>query len=240
VGDYFIAVSKFIRDELLSNGCPEEKVLLHYIGVDTNYFAQDLNIHREETILYVGRLVEYKGCHDLIKAIYIVQKKVPNVKLVIIGDGKMRSYLEKCANDFKINCHFLGRQPKHIVRKWMNKAKVFCLPSFTTNDNKTEAFGMVFAEAQAMGLPVVSCRSGGIPEVVQHGITGFLTSERDHVELSYYISYLLSDSHKWQELSDNARVWVNKKFDIIKQTKILEDLYDEVILKHRLNTDTKQ
>ena len=231
-GDYFIAVSEFIKKELLLDQCPEEKIFRHYIGVDTKKFSPSPSIHRNKTVLYVGRLIEYKGCQDLLRAMQIVQIKSPDTSLVIIGDGILRSSLEKQAKNLRLNCHFLGIQPPHKVKEWMNRSKIFCMPSFRTSDGKAEAFGMVFAEAQSMGLPVVSYYSGGIPEVVIHNQTGFLAQEKNYQQLSSYILKLLENQSLWQKFSNNARLWIQKNFDIEKQTKILENFYDSILKKN--------
>ena len=80
--------------------------------------------------------------------------------------------------------NFWGSRSPAVVKNWMNRAMVFCTPSLTAESGDAEGFGMVFAEAQAMGLPVVSFASGGIPEVVADRQTGFLVRERDWQSLA--------------------------------------------------------
>ncbi|NJN71831.1 MAG: glycosyltransferase [Limnothrix sp. RL_2_0] len=230
-GDKIIAVSEFIKTKLLAAGCPEEKIFLHYIGIDIEKISPNLSILREDIVLYVGRLVEYKGCDYLIRAMSAIQTFSPQTKLIVIGDGPKRHDLEILAQTSNVDCQFLGIQPPQKVWEWMNRSKVFCMPSFTTDDGHSEAFGMVFAEAQAMKLPVVSFKSGGISEVVIHGQTGFLAEEKNLDQLSSYILKLLQDTGLWNQFSQNARDWVIQKFDIKKQTAILEDFYDSVLIK---------
>lgn len=230
-GDRLIAVSEFIKTQLLAAGCPEEKIFLHYIGIDVDEISPNPSVLRENIVLYVGRLVEYKGCEYLIRAMSAIQKDTPQTKLIVIGDGPKRDEFEVLAQKLNVNCQFLGVQPPQKVWEWMNRSKVFCMPSFTTDDGNSEAFGMVFAEAEAMKLPVVSFKSGGISEVVIHGQTGFLAEEKNINQLSNYILKLLQDPELWHQFSHNARVWVIKKFDIKKQTAILEDFYDSVLIK---------
>ena len=73
----------------------------------------------------------------------------------------------------------------------MNRASILCVPSVVVDSGESEAFGIVFAESQAMGLPVVSFSTGGIPEAVAHGETGFLADEADSGLLAKYIQLLL-------------------------------------------------
>jgi colanic acid/amylovoran biosynthesis glycosyltransferase len=229
----FIAVSEFLKEELVKQGFPPDKILVHYIGVDTELFQPDTTINRELVVLFVGRLVEKKGCEYLIQAMAIVQSALPDVKLLIIGDGPLRASLENLAKLSLKNYNFLGVQAPEVVRHWMQVAKVFCVPSIRATSGDSESFGIVFAEAQAVGLPVVSFASGGIPEVVAHNETGFLAAERDYHSLAEYILQLLKDPVLWQRLSYNGRQRVKNIFNLQKQTQALENIYQAVI-KHEI------
>ena len=92
---------------------------------------------------------------------------------------------------------------------------------------------MVFAEAQAVGTPVVSFSHGAIPEVVDHGHTGLLCPEANVPALAESLEKLLLDDQLWSSLSRRAREWVMERFDINKQTESLEALYDECVANHR-------
>ncbi len=111
----------------------------------------------------------------------------------------------------------------------MNRARVFCVPSVTVDSGASEGFGMVFAEAQAMGLPVASFETGGIPEAVVHGETGLLARERDTAGLAQNIIALLSDRAMWERFSDAGRRRARELFDIRRQTAALEDIYRAVL-----------
>jgi glycosyltransferase involved in cell wall biosynthesis len=220
-----IAVSEFIKGKLLELGVPEGKIAVHYIGIDTNKFVPMPHIHREPIVLFVGRLVEVKGCTYLIRAMKDIQASFPDVELVIIGDGPLRKQLEEEADKSLRKFRFLGVKPHHVVKEWMNRAKVFAVPSITAENGNAEGFGIVFAEAQAMGLPVVSFQSGGIPEAVSHGETGFLVPEKDWEGMAEYINLLLNDDVLRKRMSDAARARVTAKFDLKRQNEILEQIY---------------
>ncbi|WP_017719925.1 glycosyltransferase [Kamptonema formosum] len=224
----FIAVSEFIKTKLLEQGFPPEKIRVHYIGVDLEKFKPDPAVPREPFVLFVGRLVERKGCDYLIRAMTRVQAVMPEIELVVIGEGSQRSALEKMAARSLQRYRFLGAQSPAAVKTWMNRAKVFSVPSVTVESGDCEAFGMVFAESQAMGLPAVSFASGGIPEAVRHGETGFLAAERDSQELAAYILRLLEDPTLWQQFSHNGKQRVHTLFNLQSQTRILEDIYGAV------------
>ena len=228
-GRLFIAVSSFIRDKLLAQGFPPQRIVVHYIGVDVEFFRADASISREPIVLFVGRLVEKKGCAHLIRAMTTVQQAVPSARLVIIGDGPLRQDLERLAQGSLQDFEFLGTQPPEVVRAWMNKVKVFSVPSVTAASGDAEGFGMVFAEAQAMGLPIASFASGGIPEAVAHGETGLLSPERNEQELATAIRQLLTDELLWNRLSEAGVARARRLFDLRAQAALLEDLYTRVL-----------
>jgi colanic acid/amylovoran biosynthesis glycosyltransferase len=226
----FISVSDFLTQELIQQGFPAEKVVRHYIGIDTQKFQPNPAIAREPIVLFAGRLVEKKGCEFLLRAMADVQRILPDVKLVILGDGPRRSSLETLASKTLSNYEFLGAQPAAIVQQWMARAQVFCVPSIRAACGDAETFGMVFAEAQAMGLPVVSFASGGIPESVNHGTTGLLAPERDWEGLAQHLLRLLQDQDLWSRFSHAGPEFVRQNFDLRQQTRLLEGLYRDRVL----------
>lgn len=224
----FLAVSEFIRGKLLAQHFPAEKTLVHYVGVDTKFFSPAQG-ERESTVLFVGRLAEEKGAELLIRAMAEVQKENPGVELVLIGDGALRGDLEKLASASLGRYRFLGVQPPHVVREWLDRASVFCAPSIQGRSGGEEAFGMVFAEAQAMEKPVVSFATGGIPEAVLHGETGFLAPDRDWPALAQYLSLLLKTAELRRKFGVSGRQRVLRLFDLSTQTNALEKIYDGVL-----------
>ena len=225
-----LCVSQFVRQKAVGKGAPSEKTLAHYIGIDTEAFTHDPAIARTDTVLFVGRLVENKGCEYLLHAMPLVQQSHPECRLVIIGDGPLRSRLQQTARELRVrHVSFLSTQPGDVVREWMNRARVLCVPSVTVDSGASEGFGMVFAEAQAMGLPVASFETGGIPEAVVHGETGLLARERDLAGLVQNIVALLSDHSMWRRFSDAGRRRTRELFDIYRQTAALEDIYRAVL-----------
>jgi colanic acid/amylovoran biosynthesis glycosyltransferase len=226
----FVAVSEFVRGKLIEQGFPPEKILVHYVGVDTQLFAPDARVPRLPIVLFAGRLVDSKGCDYLIRAMRLVQERIPEAQLVVIGNGPLRQELEKMASAHLRNFKFLGSQAQSEVRRWMNRAKVFSVPSFTTPLGTSEGFGLVFAEAQAMGLPVASFATGGIPEAVEHDVTGLLANECDVESLANNIIRLLNDDSLWRQFSTAARRRAHKYFDLREQTAKLEEMYGRLLM----------
>jgi colanic acid/amylovoran biosynthesis glycosyltransferase len=225
----FVCVSKFIRERALAQGFPREKLQVHHIGVDLSLFGEAKAVRDPNLIVFVGRLVEKKGMRFLLEALEIVRRHHPAAHLVCIGAGPLEAELRQRVAAASLPCVFLGAQPQEAVKRKLAEARVFCVPSVTAATGDSEGLGMVFAEAQALGRPVVSFRHGGIPEVVRHGHTGLLAPEGDSAALAQHLLHLLQDDACWQELSGNGRQWVREAFDLARQTRGLEDIYRSVL-----------
>jgi len=225
----FLCVSQFIRDRALAAGLPPEKLRVHYIGIDLTKFQPPSESADLSGILFVGRLVEKKGCAYLLRAMQIVQRRYPDAMLTIIGDGPLRSELEALASALQIRCAFLGQQPSSVVREYLLRTRIFCAPSVTAADGDSEGLPTVLAEAHGMGIPAVSTQHAGIPEIVLDGRTGFLVEERDHEALSSAITSLLGNSSMWRQFSAAAQEHVAASFDMQKQSAELEMIYQDLI-----------
>lgn len=225
-GRLFIAVSEFVRGRMIERGWPDERIAVHYIGVDTECLRPDPAVVREPIVFFAGRLMEVKGVTHLIVAMRAVQARVPEAELVVAGRGKLRQQLERQASEAGVRARFLGVASPAEVRAWMNRARVFCLSSVTAATGHTEALSTVAMEAQAMGLPVVAFHSGGTAEAVVDGETGLLVRERDEVGLAERITALLTEPPLWTRLSAAGMERVRARFDLRRQTALLEELYD--------------
>ena len=231
-GALFVSCSAFVRRRSLEMGYPAERSIVHAIGVDLQRFQPPPEGLRERIVLFVGRLVEKKGCDSLLEAMAQVQQRCSAMELVVIGDGPLRAEYEARANRLALRCRFLGVQPSTVVRAWMARATVFCVPSVVAKSGDAEGFGMVFIEAQAMGLPVVSTLSGGIPEAVQHGETGLLVPPRDPQGLAAALLLLLENPEVWRRYSAAGRRRVIDHFDLAQQTARLEQVFDDLLAGH--------
>jgi colanic acid/amylovoran biosynthesis glycosyltransferase len=227
-GATFLAVSRFVQQKLVEQGFPPERVLLVYTGIDTGKFRPDSTEDRP-IILVVGRCVEFKGQEFVIKAASEVQRQLPEAELVLIGDGPLRGDLERLAKQSLRRYQFLGVRTSQEIRDWMNRASLLCMPSVTTGSGAAEGFGMVVAEAQAMGKPVVAFRSGGIPEIISHGTTGFLAEERDWKALAEYLLMLLQNAELKQRFGRAGREAMLRQFDLEQCTRKLETVYGMVV-----------
>lgn len=225
----FITVSSFIKDKLVEQGFPPEKIRVHYSGINTADFTADPDVSREPMVLFVGRLAEKKGCEYLIKAMEKVQAHRPEVELQLIGDGPLRSELEDLAAQRLKKYCFRGFQPASEVRSAMNRARILAAPSVTAAEGDSEGLPNVVVEAQSMGLPVVSTLHAGIPEGVLHGETGFLVPERTVEDLADYCLKLMNEPELWEKFSGQGQNHVRKNFDRPQQTRVLEDIYKSIL-----------
>jgi colanic acid/amylovoran biosynthesis glycosyltransferase len=229
--DKFICVSDFIRQKAIEAGFPENKLITHYIGIDVEQFSFREKLPDDQIILHVARLVEKKGTTYLLKALAQVRENIPNVKLVIIGDGPLRSKLEDEAKslDLEENVEFLGVQPNTVVKKWLDKASLMCVPSIVADNGDAEGLGIVNLEAAAKGVPVVAFASGGIVEAVVDGVTGYLVPEKNIKLLSKRMVEILSNKELQVKLGKQSRDYVVLKHNQRKQNIKLEDLYKEIV-----------
>lgn len=227
----FLCVSEYVRSCALKAGFPADKLHVHFTGLDCKAFTPRVPVTEKdpELVLYVGRLIEYKGCDYLLRAMQLVQRERPGSRLVTIGDGKSRAGLEELARSLGIGCDFLGELKPAELRGWLEKARVFCGPSIALEDGQSEAFGMVFLEAQSMGVPVVSFRHGGIPETMREGITGLLADEKDVAGLAAQLLRYLGDDTFWSQSREEGMRWVRSNFDNCIQAAKLEEIYRRTI-----------
>jgi glycosyltransferase involved in cell wall biosynthesis len=229
----FIAVSHFIKTKLIENGYPKEKIIQHYIGVDTQKLIPGEGNNKEQYILNVARHFPVKGLDTLLRAFAIASKKHNNISLIQVGAGPLSVQLLKLTEELGIQerVRFLGAQPHNQVIELMRDATIFVLSSQKTIDGSEEGLSIVLNEASACGVPVIATLSGGIPEVVLDGKTGFLVPEKDHNIMAEKIDILLSNKTLSKEMGKCGRDYVCEVFDIRKQTAKLENIYAPLIRK---------
>jgi glycosyltransferase involved in cell wall biosynthesis len=222
-----IAVSKFIENKLLEGGCPPEKIIQHYIGIDTQYFTSIGKKEEQPTILFVGRLIEQKGCQYLIQAMKIVQTQLPEAELIIAGAGNYQDKLLALTADLKNIC-FVGAKNRAQVKALMSSAWLTCLPSIKMDRGNEEGMPTVCMESQAMGTPVVGFNTGGVSEGVEHGVTGLLSPEKDIEQLANNLLTLLKSNPLRAKFSSAGVERTNRLFNIKWQCQILESIYQEL------------
>lgn len=174
----------------------------------------------KKIILYVGRLSYEKGLTSLIEAISLFnESEKENIIVIIVGDGPMKSELQKEILRRNLNCFsFLGFQNLDIVSLWMSASDLLCLPSLN------EGCPNVIIEALSSGKPVVASKIGGIPELVKDGINGFLFNSNNSIQLCEALKCCIKTNWDAEQLRDsiNGRTWDNVAREFI-------DIYKKIL-----------
>ncbi len=177
----------------------------------------------DRIVLFVGRLVYYKGVDVLLRAIQKV-----DARLLIAGDGPMRPELELLAGDLGLGerVTFFG-EISHAEKVAMYRAAtLFALPA----THRSEAFGLVQVEAQTCGLPVVSTNlDSGVPYVNEHGVTGLVIPPSDADALAAALRTLLSDSALRARMAEAGRQRAEREFSLKRMLGDIQNLYEEIV-----------
>lgn len=211
----------------------KDKVAVLSMGVDTQLFKKSnkskiSKYKNSKIILFVGRLNEQKGVEYLIKAMAIVNKRMKNSKLLIIGEGSYKKKLQKISDSLNPgNIEFLGSISQRELADYYNTADALVLPSVTSRIG-TEGLGLVLLEAMSCGTPVIGTNTGGIPTIIKNNQTGLLVGEKNENELGSAILRILSDDKLKQKLSKNGKIFVknNYSWDIVARK--FNDLYKKM------------
>jgi glycosyltransferase involved in cell wall biosynthesis len=228
----FIAVSDFIRQRLLEQGYPEEKIVLHRNGIDVEAFTPPPPDGREPIVLFVGRFVEKKGTIYLLEAARALHDAGVRFELVVIGAGPLEERLKGFATANRLNCRFVGFLDIDQVRSWLGRARVVAVPSVTATDGDSEGLPTILLEAQAMETPVVASFHSGIPEGVVNGVTAELVGECDVASLAEKLRTFLDSPEKARAFGAAGREFVRQHFNLRAQVQGLEALYCDVRRRH--------
>ena len=190
------------------------KVEVVPVGVDTKKFCP-LNIDRSRTDIFflsvLDKFHRYKGLADLLKAVQIVKKDVPKIKLTVGGSGELLEEYKRMAYnlDLEHNVEFVGFIPEEKIVEYYNGSDIFALPSTTSMQ---EGFGMVLLEAMACGKPVVTTRIAGISREVHECCAGEIIEPGDVKGLAQAISNLIMDKKAAKTMGIRGRRLVDKRY----------------------------
>ncbi len=201
-----VANSSYIKNELLANGLPAEKIdVLAPLPGDIEFERREYPQGSGE-ILYVGQLVRGKGVDLLLEALRRVKSQW---RLKIVGDGNMRGELEKLVDKYSFNSRvdFLGSVPHDDLEELYGNAALVAVPS-----RWAEPFGMVGIEAMAAARPVAGFAIGGINDWLLHGINGLAAPAGNLSVLASHIDWLLSDAKLARQLGESGREIFDKKY----------------------------
>lgn len=233
-GDLFLPVSNYWKNRLIQLGCPQDKIVVHHMGIDIQEFKfspRKFPPDGKIKILTVARLVEKKGLNYSIEAVARAIQKYPDIQYKIVGDGPLRDELNKLISKLGVakKIRLVGWKDSSEVKALMGETHIFLLHSVTATNGDMEGIPVSLMEAQAVGVPVISTYHSGIPELVQDGKSGFLVSEKNVDAFSERLSYLIEHPGEWLEMGRNGRNFVEKKYNNVQLSKKLENIYHRLL-----------
>lgn len=171
----------------------------------------------KKIILFFGSLVPYKGPDVLLHAFKIVKGKFPNCMLIFVGRGPMSDFLRDSSHKMGLDedVRFEGFVSEELKPLYYYATDILCLPSI----NLAESFGIVNLEAMACGIPIVSSKLGGIPEIVINGVNGLLAEPGDYKAFADSLLYLLENED------------VRKNMGIAGKRKAKDYSWDKIVIK---------
>ncbi|MFI7605057.1 glycosyltransferase family 4 protein [Micromonospora sp. NPDC049366] len=194
---------------------PGVDVETYHPAVDGEPVRERLGLTGRPVVVCVSRLVPRKGQDMLIRALPEIRRRVPDAALLIVGGGPYRTALEKLARDTGVepDVVFTGSVPHDDLPAHYAAGDVYAMPCRTRNRGlDVEGLGIVYLEASATGLPVVAGDSGGAPDAVREGETGYVVGGRDVAQLADRVSRLLADRDLARQFGAAGRAWVEREW----------------------------
>ena len=221
--DMVIAVSESVRQGLIDNGIPPEKVVSIHSSVDPGRFSGRKATSSDLIVGTIAHLAEHKGHKYLIEAAKVVLSAKPDVKFILAGNGEIRTELENQVTALGIseNVIFLGFQSD--VGKIINSCTITVLPSISG-----EGSPGVLKESMAAGIPVITTDIGGSTEIVDDGITGLVVPPMDSRALAFAITRLLTDEGLRKRIAEEGFRRVGE-FTVDRMVERTELVYESLI-----------
>jgi glycosyltransferase involved in cell wall biosynthesis len=238
--DLVLTVSEAVRSKYIEREkIQQEKIRVLYHGVEKRFMKDQkkepelrlkLGMESEDKLIgTVARLHKDKDIKILIKAFALVLKSRSQIKLLIIGDGPEKMKLTGLAEALGIKDRIIFTGFQQDILPLMALLDIFCLTS------KEEGFPQSLVESMSLGKPVVVSKVGGVLELIEDGINGILVPPGNPEILSESILYILKNPQKAREIGNAARITIKHGFLLDHTLEKMEDIYEEVLHKRRLN-----
>jgi N-acetyl-alpha-D-glucosaminyl L-malate synthase BshA len=228
--DGVTAISNYLKAQTLAefNIKHPIEVIPNFVNCDLYYRAEDPTQRAkwapdgEPILMHLSNFRPVKRVTDVVEIFALVHEKIP-AKLVLIGDGPDRGTAEWLVRQKKLgrDVLFLGKQD-HVQEK-LGLADLFLLPS------DLESFGLAALEAMACEVPVIGTNAGGMPEVVEHGVDGYLVAPRDVAAAAKFALQILTGPDRGREMGKLARINARKKYCASDIIPIYEAFYQQVL-----------
>lgn len=230
--------SESLRSAVVDLGCDEKKIEVQRTGIPLDEFPfRERNFPPSDgggewRFVQAGRLIEKKGLPVTLRAFASFLKRYPNATLTIAGEGPLLGQFQELARELKIDnrVSFTGFISQEQLRDLYYGSHIFLHPSETGSDGNQEGIPNSMLEAMASGLPVFATEHGGIPEAIEHGVSGVLVPERDDEELAQALLNAVEDRHFLSRVARSGAEVVGEKFDLRTQARRLEDIYLKTLL----------
>jgi colanic acid/amylovoran biosynthesis glycosyltransferase len=231
--DKLIANTTYLKNLLIELEAPAWKIETIPVTVNINFFKPvKLEINTSETIriITVGRLEIFKGQHLGIECISKLVKNGYNVHYTIVGKGSQEEVLKNLIKECSLNNYITltGRKSQEDIKELLQNHDIFLMTSITDPNYGVESQGLVTAEAQACGLPVIGFDSGGVKYTVMDGETGFIVPEFDVAAMTKRIEELIDNVKLRQEMGKEAVIYVENHFSQNKINDIWCKTYNEL------------
>ncbi|MBL7768517.1 MAG: glycosyltransferase [Flavipsychrobacter sp.] len=223
-------VSKHMMRMVEELGCPPAKMILNHYGPADHFFSIHPN-YSSKAFLSVGRFVEKKAPELTIKAFFEVNKEFPDSVLYMVGSGER---LESCMALVKSlgitqSVHFCGVQNSEGIASLMQKVGIFVQHSVTAANGDSEGTPVAILEAAAAGLPVVSTRHAGIPDVILDGETGLLCEEHDLDTMISNMRKMLANPEMANAMGEKSRSRIATAFTLERHIQCIFDSINSVV-----------
>lgn len=231
-GDINIAVTRFSQKKLVALGFRETSIRVLPVGTSTSYFSKKLKVIENEFIyiLSIGRFIELKGVSLLPQVLDgILRKGFNKFKIIVVGDGPLKTDIELKTQRFKGFIEFKGRQNSFQIRKLMAIADIYLYLGIEDSEGRVENQCVTIQEASSMELPVIASDIGGVPESVIDNYNGLLFPPHEINSIVEKILHLARDKGKRLELGKNGRAQVKRNYELAKCNLKLLELYEEII-----------
>ena len=220
-----IVVSNAMKQVLIRQGCPETKLLINTYGPHPDY----LNIKPDNNsnyIISVGRHTYKKAPYLSILAFQKVLERHPNLKLKMIGDGELFDVSKNLVKSLGLenNIILLGALERKEIIKHLKSAFLFVQHSLVASNGDSEGTPVGIIEAMAAGLPVVSTRHAGIPDVVIENETGLLVDENNIEEMASYMLKLVENRDLAESMGQKGKVRIENHFTLDKHLETINNL----------------
>ncbi len=226
-----LCASEELYEMLRDYGVPAARLRLYRLGIDLAKFAPGPRGGEVPEVIAIGRFVEKKGFEYAIRAVGDQVRRGARLRFTIVGDGDREARLRALVAELGLAAHttFTGALPAAEVQARLRGADILLAPSVTGADGDRESGLIVVKEASASAVVPIGTWHGGIHEIIDDGVTGFLVPERNVTVLSERLGRLLRDPALRATLGAAARAKMEREYDIRDRLVALDDHYDEAV-----------